>query len=101
MVRNRWAGFQRMLVNGAFGSYDVGTGRGWLIVHEIMHSLGFAHSGETGSVMASSATIVNTGSLSAGRRELRSGRDPGFSAGDLAGFATMYPRGDCPAPALS
>ena len=95
MTRNRWAGFQRKVVGGGYGSYDVGVGRGWLIIHEIMHSLGFAHSEEAGSVMAPTASIVNTGSREAGRHEMRSARLPGFSAGDLAGFASMYPREQC------
>lgn len=47
-----WAGFQRKFVEGRYGSYDAGVGRGWLIIHEIMHSLRSAHSSEIGSVMA-------------------------------------------------
>jgi hypothetical protein len=101
MARNRWAGFQRKVVGGGYGSYDVGVGRGWLIIHEIMHSLGFAHSDEIGSVMAPTASIVNLGSRAAGRREMRSVRVPGLSAGDLAGFASMYPRDHCATPAAT
>ncbi|NQW72375.1 MAG: hypothetical protein HQ453_06560 [Actinobacteria bacterium] len=95
MARNKWAGFKRKVVGARYGSYDVGVGRGWLIIHEIMHSLGFAHSEEIGSVMAATAIIVNTGSRTDALRELRSVRAPGFSAGDLAGFASMYPREQC------
>jgi hypothetical protein len=96
MGLDRWAGFGRKAVRRADRSFDVGIGRGWLVVHEVMHSLGFAHSDEAGSVMAPMADITNVLGAADRRRELRALRRPGFSPGDLANLAAMYPRSGCP-----
>lgn len=95
MTRNTWAGFRLRLAKGRYGSFEVGNGRGWLVVHEIMHALGFAHSDEQGSVMAPIATIVNVGTRADGRRALRNFPAMGFSPGDLAALEAFYPRGGC------
>lgn len=47
------------------------------------------------TVVAATTSIVNTGSTADALRELRSVRASGFSTGDLAGFASMYPREQC------
>ncbi len=96
MGLDRWAGFGRKAVPRADGSFDVGIGRGWLVVHEVMHSLGLAHSDEPGSVMAPTVTITNVLGAADRRRELRALPRPGFSPGDLANLAAMYPRSGCP-----
>jgi hypothetical protein len=41
MVRDDWSGFGRKAVRRSGGSFDVGIGRGWLVVHEVLHSLGW------------------------------------------------------------
>jgi hypothetical protein len=98
MTRDRWAGFKRRAVPAGDGSHDIGDGRGWLVVHEVMHALGFGHSTELESVMAPTASITNVEMGPELGIVLRSGRKPGFSARDLAGFAALYPRTGCTAP---
>jgi hypothetical protein len=98
MTRNKWAGFRPRLAKGRFGSFEVGSGRGWLVIHEVMHALGFAHSDEPGSVMAPIATIVNVGTRADGRRALRDFARVGFAAGDHAALAALYPRLQCDGP---
>jgi hypothetical protein len=97
MTRDAWSGFRSKAVRRPDGSFDVGTGRGWLVVHEVLHALGLAHSDEPGSVMAPTARITNVMGRAERRRELRALPRPGFSPGDLATLATMYPRAGCPA----
>jgi hypothetical protein len=78
---NWWA-----TANGAagFGRLREGIGgRGWLIVHETMHALGFGHTTNPNDVMYYS----NHGQHALG-------------AGDLAGLHYAYPK-TCPAPAAS
>ena len=95
MTRNTWAGFRPRLVKGRHGSFEVGSGRGWLVIHEVMHALGFAHSDEQGSVMAPIAPIVNVGTRADGRWALRNFPAMGFSPGDFAALEALYPRGQC------
>jgi hypothetical protein len=54
------------------------AGRVWLLVHETMHTMGFGHVPDAASVMAP----TNRGQA-------------GFTRGDLAGFAALYPRAAC------
>ena len=54
-------------------------GRGWLIVHETMHTMGFDHPASRTQIMSA----VNTGQHT-------------FGAGDLAGLHTLYPASACP-----
>lgn len=98
MTLDRWAGFSRRAIAASDGSYDVGNGRGWLVVHEVMHALGFSHSMEVESVMAATAEIANVWTTVDRRRELRFGRRSALSAGDLAGLAALYPRAGCTTP---
>jgi hypothetical protein len=97
MARDVWSGFGRKAVRLADGSFDVGVGRGWMVVHEVLHSLGLGHSDEPGSVMSPVARITNVIGRAQVRRELRALPRPGFSPGDLATLAAMYPRAGCPA----
>ena len=97
MARDVWSGFGRKAVRRTGGSFDVGIGRGWLVVHEVLHSLGLGHSDEAGSVMAPVARITNVLGRAAARGEQRALPRPGFSPGDLANLAAMYPREECPA----
>jgi hypothetical protein len=95
MARDVWSGFGRKAVRLADGSFDVGVGRGWMVVHEVLHSLGLGHSDEPGSVMSPVARITNVIGRAQVRRELRALPRPGFSPGDLATLAAMYPRAGC------
>jgi hypothetical protein len=97
MARDEWSGFRRKAVRQADGSFDVGIGRGWLVVHEVLHSLGLGHSDEAGSVMSPVARITNVLGRAAARREQRALPRPGFAPGDLATLDAMYPRAGCPA----
>ena len=97
MARDVWSGFGRKAVRRGGGSFDVGIGRGWMVVHEVLHSLGLGHSDEEGSVMSPVARITNVLGRAAARGEQRALPRPGFSPGDLATLATMYPRVGCPA----
>ena len=97
MARDEWSGFGRKAVRRGGGSFDVGIGRGWLVVHEVLHSLGLGHSDEAGSVMSPVARITNVLGRAAARGEQRALPRPGFSPGDLANLAAMYPREECPA----
>lgn len=54
------------------------AGRGWIIVHEVMHVLGFKHVEDPLSIMVA----YNTGQAK-------------FSRGDRAGLRTLYPRSAC------
>jgi len=101
MTRDEWSGFGRRAVRQPDGSFDVGIGRGWLVVHEVMHSLGLGHSDEPGSVMAPTATITNVVGRSNRAKELRELPRPGFSPGDLVTLAEMYPRSGCESVAHS
>ena len=53
--------------------------RGWLVVHEVMHSLGFGHVSNPTAIMAP----INRGQHT-------------FTRGDLEGLRTLYPKGVCP-----
>ena len=86
------SGFDRRAVRRTDGSYDIGTDRGWLIVHEVLHSLGLGHSDEPGSIMAPTVSMTNVFGRAERRKELRAQPRPGFSPGDLANIATMYPQ---------
>ena len=97
MARDEWSGFGRKAVRRTGGSFDVGIGRGWMVVHEVLHSLGLGHSDEEGSVMSPVARITNVLGRTAARREQRALPRPGFSPGDLATLEAMYPRAECPA----
>ena len=97
MARDEWSGFGRKAVRRTGGSFDVGIGRGWMVVHEVLHSLGLGHSDEEGSVMSPVARITNVLGRTAARREQRALPRPGFSPGDLATLEAMYPRAGCPA----
>jgi hypothetical protein len=92
MGRDTRAGFDRRAVRRTDGSYDIGTGRGWLIVHEVLHSLGLGHSDEPGSIMAPTLSMTNVLGRAERRNELRAQPRPGFSPGDLANIAAMYPQ---------
>jgi hypothetical protein len=92
MGNDTWAGFDRRAVRRADGSHDIGTGRGWLIVHEVLHSLGLGHSDEPGSVMAPTLSMTNVLGRAERRLMLRAQPRPGFSPGDLANIAAMYPQ---------
>lgn len=65
--------------NAGLGYQHGLAGRGWLVIHEVMHTLGFAHVDNSRAVMAP----INRGQHS-------------FSKGDLEGLRAMYPR-TCPA----
>lgn len=63
-----------------FGADAYGNaGRGWLLVHELVHVLGLSHTTSRPQLMYH----VNTGQRS-------------FAAGDRAGLEALYPRTDCP-----
>ncbi len=96
MARDEWSGFGRKSVRRSGGSFDVGIGRGWLVVHEVLHSLGLAHSDEAGSVMSPIVRITNVLGRAPARSEQRALPRPGFSPGDLATLEAMYPRAGCP-----
>jgi hypothetical protein len=96
MARDEWSGFGRKAVRRSGGSFDIGIGRGWLVVHEVLHSLGLAHSDETGSVMSPIVRITNVLGRAPARSEQRALPRPGFSPGDLATLDAMYPRAGCP-----
>ncbi len=96
MARDEWSGFGRKAVRRSGGSFDVGIGRGWLVVHEVLHSLGLAHSDEAGSVMSPIVRITNVLGRAPARSERRALPRPGFSPGDLATLEAMYPRAGCP-----
>ena len=96
MARDVWSGFGRKAVRRGGGSFDVGVGRGWMVVHEVLHSLGLGHSDEEGSVMSPVARITNVLGRTAARREQRALPRPGFTPGDLATLEAMYPRAGCP-----
>jgi hypothetical protein len=72
---DQWPGFG--VVTQPDGTYAVG--RGWLVVHETMHALGFDHVNDVTSVMNP------VGGATA------------FNAGDLDGLHTMYLNIPCPA----
>ena len=97
MARDVWSGFGRKAVRRGGGSFDVGVGRGWMVVHEVLHSLGLGHSDEAGSVMSPVARITNVLGRAAARREQRALPRPAFAPGDLATLDAMYPRVGCPA----
>ena len=96
MARDDWSGFGRKAVRRSGGSFDIGIGRGWLVVHEVLHSLGLAHSDEAGSVMSPIVRITNVLGRAPARRARRSLPRPGFSPGDLATLEAMSPRAGCP-----
>jgi hypothetical protein len=96
MARDKWSGFGRKAVRRSGGSFDIGIGRGWLVVHEVLHSLGLAHSDEAGSVMSPIVRITNVLGRAPARSEQRALPRPGFSPGDLATLDAMYPRAGCP-----
>ena len=96
LARDEWSGFGRKAVRRSGGSFDIGIGRGWLVVHEVLHSLGLAHSDEAGSVMSPIVRITNVLGRAPARSERRSLPRPGFSPGDLATLEAMYPRAGCP-----
>ena len=96
MARDEWSGFGRKAVRRSGGSFDIGIGRGWLVVHEVLHSLGLAHSDEAGSVMSPIVRITNVLGRAPARSEQRALPRPGFSPGDLATLEAMYPRAGCP-----
>ncbi|MSW43372.1 MAG: matrixin family metalloprotease [Actinobacteria bacterium] len=96
MAGDEWSGFGRKAVRRSGGSFDVGIGRGWIVVHEVMHSLGLPHSDEPGSVMSPVAEITNVLGRARARGEQQSLPRPGFSEGDLAALESMYPRAGCP-----
>jgi hypothetical protein len=60
------------------GSYAIG--RGWLVVHEVMHALGMAHVDDPTQIMNAMA-----------------GQATALGAGDLDGLHTMYLNNPCPA----
>ena len=97
LARDAGSGFGRKAVRRGGGSFDVGVGRGWMVVHEVLHSLGLGHSDEKGSVMSPVARITNVLGRAAARREQRALPRPGYSSGDLATLEAMYPRAGCPA----
>ncbi len=96
MARDEWSGFTRKAVRRSGGSFDVGIGRGWIVVHEVLHSLGLGHSDEPGSVMSPVTRITNVLGRKPALREKRALPRPGFSPGDLATLAAMYPQVGCP-----
>ena len=97
MARDVWSGFGCKAVRRGGGSFDGGIGQGWLVVHEVLHSLGLGHSEEAGSVMSPVARITNVLGRAAARREQQALPRPGFSSGDLATLEAIYPRAGCPA----
>jgi hypothetical protein len=48
--------------------------------------------------MAPSVTITNVATRADARRELRAGPKTGFSPGDIAAMAELYPTGGCLRP---
>ena len=66
------------------------------VVHEVLHSLGLAHSDEAGSVMSPIVRITNVLGRAPARSEQRALPRPRFSPGDLATLDAMYPRAGCP-----
>lgn len=79
-VSNRYAGFGPARDRRYGGRTWSGgpDGRGWLIIHETMHVLGFDHVSDKTAVMA----------------PMDSGRGK-FTKGDLDGLHTMYPTAGC------
>ncbi len=68
-----WAGFD--VVTQPDGT--TGVGRGWLVVHETMHAIGFDHVADETSIMNPITTAH------------------ALNAGDLDGLHTMYPTAAC------
>ena len=71
MARDDWSGFGRKAVRRAGESFDVGIGRGWMVVHEVLHSIGLGQSDEEGSVMSPVTRITNVLGRDAARGEQR------------------------------
>jgi hypothetical protein len=72
-VQDRYAGL------GAWKGSGTGPGgRGWLVVHETMHALGFDHVDDTASIM----NPINRGQHA-------------FTKGDLQGLHALYPSSSC------
>jgi hypothetical protein len=71
---DRYAGFASGKRSNGYGP----AGRGWLIIHETMHALGFGHVEDDDAVMAP----VNRGQSD-------------FTKGDLEGLHTLYPKNGC------
>lgn len=67
-------------VKNSYAGFGPGRppGRGWLIIHETMHTLGFGHTSTKSSVMAPTNYGVHK-----------------FNKGDLVGLHTLYPSGGC------
>ena len=63
-----------------FGLVRGSGGRGWLVVHEVMHVLGMDHVAKSSQIMAA----VDTGQIR-------------FGKGDLAGLHALYPKAGCSA----
>jgi hypothetical protein len=61
------------------GWYSTGIGRQALVLHEVMHAMGFAHVDDVSSMMHPSDG------------------GPDLNGGDLDGLATMYKNNPCPA----
>jgi len=73
-TEDKWAGFGILTQDDGW----YGNGNGWLIIHEVMHTLGMGHVSDVSQVMnpVSSATQ--------------------FGQGDLDGLHTMYRNQPCP-----
>ena len=69
-VTNRYAGFG--------DTYRSPAGRGWLIVHEVMHTMQFAHVNSRTAIM---------GPINYGQHH--------FTKGDLEGLRALYPTAGC------
>ena len=72
---DQWPGYG--VVTQPDGSYAIG--RGWLVVHEVMHALGLDHVGDPTQVMNPIAGLYSD-----------------FGAGDRDGLRTMYLNNPCP-----
>lgn len=96
-LEDRFAGREPVAWKFANGAgVRVQSGRVWVLVHEIMHLLGFEHMEIENSVMSSLDLTV--GVIGLGLEDKKKWSKfvvSGFSRGDLIGLQTIYPKSAC------